>query len=201
MTSIPPSPVEIVLVAANDQTPASPQVPARRPFHVAPCACAQSSIRKMPSALQYSAICSISNAMWPPMWTTKAARGLNLSAFATKSANETQRSSRFASTNSTRAPAATAASGVAMNVLDGQRTTSPLTSANSSAASAPPDQLPNATAGKPFEAAQADSNDSVSVPSDQRSDSIAMSHRAWRRGRSRRSKPIANWSIAGCREE
>ena len=72
---MPPSPVEIVLVAANDQMPASPQVPARRPCHDAPCACAQSSIRTIPSERQYAAICSTSNAMWPPMWTRKTACG------------------------------------------------------------------------------------------------------------------------------
>ena len=66
---MPPSPVEIVLVAANDHTPASPQVPARRPFHEAPCACAQSSSNRIPSLRQYSAIRSTSNAMWPPMCT------------------------------------------------------------------------------------------------------------------------------------
>ena len=48
-----------------------------------------------------------------------------------------------------------------MKVLDGQSTTSPLTSANASAASAAPDQLPNATAGRPFDAAHAASNSSV----------------------------------------
>src|SRR5258708_5453331 len=37
-TTAPPSPVEIVLVAANDQMPASPHVPARRPCQPAPCA-------------------------------------------------------------------------------------------------------------------------------------------------------------------
>ena len=46
---MPPSPVEIVFVAANDQMPASPHVPARRPCHDAPCACAQSSISAIPS--------------------------------------------------------------------------------------------------------------------------------------------------------
>ncbi len=73
---MPPSPVEIVFVAANDQMPASPQVPARRPCHDAPCACAQSSSRTMPSSRQNAAICSTSKAMWPPMWTSTAARGL-----------------------------------------------------------------------------------------------------------------------------
>ena len=55
-TSMPPSPVEIVLVAANDQIPASPQLPARLPFHAAPCAWAQSSSSTIPSARQNAAI-------------------------------------------------------------------------------------------------------------------------------------------------
>ncbi len=72
---MPPSPVEIVFVGANDQTPASPYVPARRPLHEAPCAWAQSSIRNTPSARHRSAICWASNAMWPPMCTRNAAFG------------------------------------------------------------------------------------------------------------------------------
>ena len=66
----------------------------------------------------------------------------------------------------TAAPACSAASGVAMNVFDGQSTVSPRTPANSSAASAAPVQPENATAASPFQAAQAASKRSVSGPSD-----------------------------------
>ena len=57
-----------------------------------------------------------------------------------KSANDMQRSSRLQSTNSTCAPASRIASGVAMNVFEGQRTVLPRSSKNSSAASADPVQ-------------------------------------------------------------
>ena len=99
---------------------------------------------------QYSAIRSESKAMWPPMWTRIAAFGLCRSAFASKSSNDMQRSSRLQSTNSTSAPALIAASGVAMKVFEGQSTVSPRTPANSSAASAPPAQLESPTLGRPF---------------------------------------------------
>ena len=82
----------------------------------------------------------------------RRARTVALRAFASKSANDAQRSSRLQSTNTTSAPAACAASGVAMNVLEGHSTVAPRTSANSSAASAAPDQLAIATAGSPFHA-------------------------------------------------
>ena len=49
---MPPSPVEIVFVAANDQIPASPHVPGRASCHDAPWEWAQSSIRMIPSASQ-----------------------------------------------------------------------------------------------------------------------------------------------------
>ncbi len=75
------------------------------------------------------------------MWTRIAALGLRRSAFASKSSKDMQRSARLQSTNSTSAPASSAASGVAMKVLEGQRTVSPRTPANSRAASAPPAQL------------------------------------------------------------
>src|ERR1044072_1110582 len=74
--------------------------------------------------------------MWPPMWTRIAARGRCRSALRSKSSKDMQRSSRLQSTNSTAAPAPTAASGVAMKVFEGQSTVSPLTPANSSAAPA-----------------------------------------------------------------
>ena len=71
-----------------------------------------------------------------------------------KLSKDMQRSSRLQSTNATLAPACSAASGVAMNVFDGQSTVSPRTPANSSAASAAPDHEPNAIASSPFHAAQ-----------------------------------------------
>ena len=88
------------------------------------------------------------------MWTRMAAFGLCRSAFASKSSNDMQRSSRLQSTNSTSAPAPIAASGVAMKVFDGQRTVSPWTPANSRAARAPPAQLDIPTLGSPFQTAQ-----------------------------------------------
>ena len=95
-----------------------------------------------------AAIRSTSNAMWPPMCTRKTAFGRCARALRSKSSNDMQRSSRLQSTNSTCAPAAWIASGVAMNVFDGQSTVCPRTSKNSSAASAAPVQLDVATAGK-----------------------------------------------------
>ena len=188
---MPPSPVEIVFVGANDQIPASPQLPARRPFHSAPWACAQSSSRTIPSLRQSSAIRSDSNARWPPMCTRKTARGLCSRTFRSRSSNDMQRSSRLQSTNSTFAPALIAASGVAMNVFDGQRTVSPRTPAHSSAASAAPVQPLNATASRRFHVDHSRSNSAVSSPSDQRSESSTRSQSWWSRARSRWSKPIA----------
>ena len=189
---MPPSPVEIVFVGANDHTPTSPNVPARRPSHSAPCACAQSSISTIPSAAQRSAMRCESNARCPPMCTRKTARGLCSCTLRSRSSNDMQRSSRLQSTNSTRAPALIAASGVAMNVLDGTSTVSPRTPAHSSAASAAPVQPLNATASSPFEADQAASNSRVSSPSDHCCDSNTRSQSWCRRARSRWSKPIAN---------
>ena len=84
-----------------------------------------------------------------------AAAGPWWSTFRSKSSNDIHRSVRLQSTNSTRAPAAWIASGVAMNVFDGQRTTRPRTSKNSSAASAAPVQLDIDTAGRPFHVSHA----------------------------------------------
>src|SRR3954454_25100247 len=193
---MPPSPVEIVFVGANDQTPTSPNVPAGRPFHSAPCACAQSSIRTIPSAAHRSAMRCESNARCPPMCTRKTTRGRCARTFRSRSSNDMQRSSRLQSTNSTRAPAVMAASGVAMKVFDGQRTVSPRTRAHSSAASAAPVQPLNATASTPFDAVQADSNPLVSSPSDHCCDSSTCSHSSWRRARSRWSKPMAKRASA-----
>ena len=77
-----------------------------------------------------------------------------------------QRSSRLQSTNSTFAPTSTHASGVAMNVFEGQRTVLPRSSKNSSAASADPVQADVATDGSPFHAVQVSSNCLTSGPSD-----------------------------------
>ena len=78
----------------------------------------------------------------------EAAFGRCASAFAPKSVNDMQRSWRFAVDELDPRAGATAASGVAMKVFDGQRTTSPRTSANASAASAAPAQPAKATAGQ-----------------------------------------------------
>ncbi len=143
-------------------------------------------------ARQYSAIRSASKAMWPPMWTRIAARGLWRSALASKSAKDMQRSSRLQSTNSTSAPALIAASGVAMKVLEGQSTVPPRTPANSSAARAPPAQLESPRLGSPFHSAQRASKASSMRPSDHCSESSTSPHSSKSRARSRWSKPIAN---------
>ena len=143
-------------------------------------------------AAQYSAIRSLSNAMWPPMWTRIAARGFSRSALRSKSSKDMQRSSRLQSTNSTSAPAPRAASGVAMKVFDGQRTVSPRTPANSSAASAPPAQLESPRLSSPFHSAQCRSKASSFSPSDHCSESSTSAQRSKRRPRSRWSNPIAN---------
>src|SRR2546430_3328568 len=131
------------------------------------------------------------------MWTRKAAFGLCLSAFASKSAKDMHRSSRLQSTNATRAPERIAASGVAMNVFEGHRTVWPVTSAKWSAASAPPAQLETATDSRPLCADHALSKRSVMVDSDQRLESRTSSIRACSRERSRWSNPIANVSNPG----
>src|SRR3954468_22960412 len=150
----------------------------------------------MPSAAQSSAIRCESNARWPPMWTRNTARGLCSRTFRSRSSKDMQRSSRLQSTNSTRAPAVIAASGVAMNVFDGQSTVSPRTPAHSSAASAAPVHPLKATASAPFETAHADSKLLVSSPSDHCCDSNTCSQSSWRRARSRWSKPMAKRASA-----
>src|SRR5581483_4484047 len=118
------------------------------------------------------------------MWTSIAAFGFTREATSSKEANDMQRSSRLQSTNSTEAPARIAASGVAMNVLEGQSTVEPATSAKCSAAIAPPVHDDTATAGAPFHASQASSKREVIVASDQRLESITSSISAWNRARS-----------------
>ncbi len=130
------------------------------------------------------------------MWTRIAARGLWRSALRSKSSKDMQRSARLQSTNSTSAPAPIAASGVAMKVLDGQSTVSPLTPANSSAASAPPAQLERPRLGSPFHSAHRRSNASSFDPSDHCSESSTSVHSSNNRARSRWSNPIANLSAA-----
>ena len=134
--------------------------------------------------------------MWPPMWTRIAARGLCRSAFASKSSKDMQRSLRLQSTNSTSAPAPIAASGVAMKVLEGQSTVSPLTPANSSAARAPPAQLERPRLGSPFHSLQRRSKASSLAPSDHCSESSTSVQSSNSRARSRWSNPIANLSAA-----
>src|SRR6476620_2241560 len=103
-----------------------------------------------------------------------------------------QRSSRLQSTNSTRAPARRAASGVAMKVFDGHSTVWPLASKCANAASAASLLLDTATAERQFHLPQPCSNCVRSAPSDQRCESRTPSHSACSRLRSRSSNPIAN---------
>ncbi len=130
-TSMPPSPVEIVFVG-RERPDAGVAPGARRAGRstTAPCAWAQSSIRTIPSARQSSAIRSTSNAMWPPMCTRNAARRPVLAHLALEvverhaevvavAVDELDPSRRRL----------IAASGVAMNVFDGQSTVSPRTPA------------------------------------------------------------------------
>ena len=97
------------------------------------------------------------------------------------------------STNSTSAPALIAASGEAMKVFEGQRTVSPRTPANSSAARAPPAQLESPTLGSPFHSPQRRSKASSFGPSDHCSESSTSVQRSNSRPRSRWSNPIANF--------
>src|SRR5205807_10411996 len=99
--------------------------------------------------------------------------------------------------NSTLAPAWIAASGVAMNVLEGHSTVWPSTPAKWSAASAPPAQLERATAGSWFQASQPDSNRPTIEPSDHWFESRTSSISVGSRARSRWSKPIANFEKSG----
>src|SRR3954454_495179 len=135
--------------------------------------------------------------MWPPTWTRIAARGLWRSALRSKSSKDMQRSSRLQSTNSTWAPALTAASGVAMKVLEGQSTVAPRTPANSSAARAPPAQLERPRLGSPFHCAQRSSKAASFAPSDHCSESRTSAQSSKRRARSRWSNPIANLLASG----
>src|SRR4051794_1106119 len=130
------------------------------------------------------------------MWTRIAARGLWRSALRSKSANDMQRSSRLQSTNSTAAPAPIAASGVAMNVFEGQRTVSPRTPAYSSAARAPPAQLDIPTLGSSFQRAQRASKASSLEPSDHCSESSTSVQSSNSLPRSRWSNPIANFDAS-----
>ena len=152
--------------------PASPHEPGRRPFQPAPCACAQSSIRKMPSLAAERG----DRARPRTRCARRCARGSPPAAGAAPTlrleVGERHAEVRRGCSRRTRpsAPACSAASGVAMNVFDGHSTVSPRTPANSSAASAAPVQPENATAPRPFQADQAASKRSVSGPSDQRWD-------------------------------
>ena len=116
------------------------------------------------------------------MWTRKTARGRCWCTFRSRSSNDMQRSSRLQSTNSTFAPAWIAASGVAMNVFDGQSTVSPRHARPLSAASAAPVQPLNATAFEPVPARPRPLRTRrVSAPSLQRSASKIRSHSSWSR--------------------
>src|SRR5262249_23436186 len=89
------------------------------------------------------------------------------------------------------------ASGFAMKVFDGQRTTPPLTSAKLSAASAAPVQLDMATAPTPFQLDHSASNASDAGPCDQIWRSKMSSQSACSNSLSRRWNPIAKVSYAG----
>src|SRR5262245_34506971 len=127
------------------------------------------------------------------MCTRTAARGRCRSALRSKSSNDMQRSARPQSTKTGSPPAWMIARGVAMNVFEGHRTFAPRTRAKSRAASAAPLQPAVATDPRPCSADQAASNRAVISPSDQRSEITISSQRSCSLGRSRRSKPIANW--------
>src|SRR5690349_4591032 len=131
------------------------------------------------------------------MWTRIAALGRWASALRSKSSKDMQRSARLQSTNSTSAPAPIAASGVAMKVLEGQSTVSPLTPANSSAARAPPAQLESPRLGSRFHSSQRCSKASSLAPSDHCSESRTSVHSSNNRERSRWSNPIANLLASG----
>ncbi len=72
-----------------------------------------------------------------------------------------------------------------MKVFDGQSTVSPLTPANSSAASAPPAQLERPTLGSLFHSSQRSSKAASFLPSDHCSESSTSVQSSKRRGRSR----------------
>ena len=90
---------------ANDQMLRRPRCPAGGPAKRA------MRVRTVldqedPSSRQYAAMCSISNARWPPIWHKERRSPACVARPSPRSLqNETQRSSRLQSTNSTRAPA------------------------------------------------------------------------------------------------
>ena len=101
-TSMPPSPVEIVFVAAErpDARVAPGAWPAGRATWRRGRGRSPRSGR-CPARGSSSAIRSTSNAMWPPMCTRKTAFGRCSAPLRSKSSNDMQRSSRLQSTNST----------------------------------------------------------------------------------------------------
>src|SRR3954453_12330193 len=84
-----------------------------------------------------------------------------------------------------------------MKVLDGQRTVSPRTPANSNAARAPPAQLERPRLASPFHSDQRCSKACSFAPSDHCSESRTSVHSSNKRARSRWSNPIANLLASG----
>ena len=193
---MPPSPVEIVFVGANDQMPASPHVPARRPFHERavrvravldqddPLAAAEP---RDPLDVEGDVAADVDE-------QRRRAAGARAT-LRSRSSNDMQRSSRLQSTNSTFAPAAWTASGVAMNVFDGQSTVSAakLEELERGERGARPARRRDRRAGRSRPPTALELR--RQRPSDQCSRSSTPSQSACRRARSRWSKPMANESM------
>ena len=159
--------MEIVFVGANDQIPASPNVPGRRPFHSAPCAWAQSSISDDPlAAAELRDPLGIEGDVAADVHEERRPRPVLVHLPLEVVERHAEVVAVAVDELDARARADRAQSGVAMNVFDGHSTVSPRTPAHSSAASAAPVQPLNATASRPFQPAQAPSNSFVSSPSD-----------------------------------
>ena len=137
--------------------------------------------------------------MWPPMWTSNAAlRPVRLAPWRSKSAKDMQRSSRLQSTNTGRAAGRRIASGVAMNVFEGQSTGSPAHAGELERRQrARPTSSPKATEPSPFQAAHAASKRVGHRPLGPALGVDDLVPQRVQRARSRRSKPIANWVWSG----
>ena len=140
-----------------------------------------------------AAICSTSNAMWPPMWTRNAALGLWRSRLGLEVRE------RHAEVLAVAVDELHLGAGTDRRQRRGhervrraQHRSRPAPARNRSAASAPPAQLEAATAGTPFQASHAASKRPTISPSDQRPESSTSSISACSRARSRGSNPIAN---------
>ena len=165
--------------------------PRAPPGQRAPWACAQSSIRKTPSAAQRSAISRTSKATWPPMCTRTAALGWWRRSLASKSGSDAHRSSRLQSTKTGRPPRAEDRE---RRGHEGVRGAQHRLAAHAGeferrqrAARPRPGREPR----RAVQAAHAASKRRVISPSDDCSESMTSSQSACRRTRSRRSKPMA----------